>query len=124
MSNEVKVEVSTTKKKTQNRLPRYAFISQFLTEKQEQTFKECFYFYMDNLEGTYSRLGDYYYDYYEYLLYTREMLDCLNSYRTDMNWKEEWKPTKEFTTLYKLLTKLDNICDRKKIGRLFFCDSR
>jgi hypothetical protein len=105
--------------KQRQSLHRYAFTWQLLTEEQNKQLLKCFYHYQDILEGTYSILGNDSGDYYEYLLFVEEMIECLDNYKTDLNSQEEWKPTDEFTTLYKLLEKLEKICTKRKIGRLF-----
>ncbi len=109
---------NTTTKQRQS-LYRYAFTWELLTDEQDKQFLKCFYHYQDILVGTYNILGNDSSDYYEYLLFTGEMLECLDGYKDDVTSQEEWRPTKEFTTLYKLLEKLDRICTKRKIGRLF-----
>ena len=106
----MKVETPTTRKREYNRLPKYAFTWQLLSEKEEQTFKKCFASYQDVLEGTYNCVG-----YYEYLLFTEEMIECLEE-----NIEEEIKTFKKYQDFVKLLIKLGRICDKRKIGRLFF----
>lgn len=131
MSSNVKVATTTTKKRKYNKLPKYAFTYNLLSNKDGCRFDKLFLkYFRDVLEGTYKVISSCD-EYCEYLLFIEDMIECFEYEDFNENYKssisfydkldcEDVKQTKEYKDFLKILYKLDKICDKRKIGRLFY----
>lgn len=113
MINKDIAELPAVIKRKYNRLPKFAFTTDLLSDAEEKKLKLCFISYQNILEGTYMVIGGCG-DYYEYLLFPDEMIERLNE-----NVADDTKTFGKYKDFIKILTKLDKICFAKNIQRLF-----